>query len=145
MLLRQALLVAILVSGTAAVVAAQTGEFPFRRFGPRDWARFRYDAHPYRFSLRDSDRFRAGVGRVRFRLQERGDELVNRMRLGDFYSRDMAMRMRNRAFTMRDELRRHQTEYRYRDTNRIRERIRDRMDGFGFERSFAMRRRSGSI
>ncbi len=142
MFFRQALLATLLVSGTAAVAAAQTGEFPFRRFSAREW-------RPNHFFFRDSDRLRANADRMRIRLQERGDEMGNRMRLRDFDSRDMAMRMRNRAFAMRDDARRNQMEFRYRDDGRLRDRMREEMRGsmdrFRFDRPFRLRRRSGSI
>lgn len=127
MFFRQALLATLLVSGTAAVAAAQTGEFPFRRFSAREW-------RPNRFFYRDSDRLRANA---------------DRMRLRDFDSRDMAMRMRNRAFAMRDEARRSQMEFRYRDDGRLRERMREQMRGhidrFRFNRPGRFRWRSGAI
>jgi hypothetical protein len=125
---RQALLAAILVSGTAAAAAAQSDEFPFRRFGSRDWASPRFEMRPYRFSMRDNERFRARADRLRVRLEERRDE-----------------RMRNRAFAMRDDMRRHQMEFRDRDMDRVRDRIRDRMDHFRFERPLIMRRHSRTI
>jgi hypothetical protein len=142
---RQALLAAILVSGTAAAVAAQSDEFPFRRFGSRDWVMPRFEVRPYRFSLRDNERFRERADRLRVRLEERRDELANRTRLREFDSRDLALRMRNRAFAMRDDLRRHQMEFRDRDMDRVRDRIRDRMDHFRFERPLILRRHSRTI
>ncbi len=145
MSLRQALFAAILASGTAATAAAQAEEFPFRRFAFRNRAVPRLDIRPYRFSIGGSDRIPANVERLRFRLQERNHDLANRVRLGEFSSPDLTMRLRNRDFAMRDDARRRQMEFRFRDMDRIRDRIRDRMDHFRFERPLIMRRHSRTI
>lgn len=145
MFLRQALLAAILVSGTAAAAAAQSDEFPFRRFTSRHWESPRHDARSYRFSTRDLERLRAGAERMRVRLQERSHEMAGRMRHREFSPRDMAMTMRNRGLAMRDEARRRQLEFRHRDMDRIQDRIRDRMDHYRFERPLFMRRYSRPI
>jgi hypothetical protein len=142
---RQALLAAILVSGTAAAAAAQSDEFPFRRLGSRDWAFPRFEMRPYRFSMRDNERVRARVDRLRVRLEERSHDMADRARLRGFDSRELALRMQNRAFVMRDDMRRHQMEFRSRDMDRVRDRIRDRMDHFRFERPLIMRRHSRTI
>jgi hypothetical protein len=142
---RQALLAAILVSGTAAAAAAQSDEFPFRRFGSRDWASPRFEMRPYRFSMRDNERVRARADRLRVRLEERSHDMADRARLRGFDSRDLALRMRNRGLAMRDDMRRHQMEFRDRDMDRVRDRIRDRMDHFRFERPLIMRRHSRTI
>ena len=55
------------------------------------------------------------------------------------------MRLRNRDFAMRDDARRRQMEFRFKDMDRIRDRIRDRMDHFRFERPLIMRRHSRTI
>jgi hypothetical protein len=173
MLLRQALLAAILVSGTAAAAAAQSDEFPFRRFRTHAWDMPRGETH--RFFMRDNERFRDGAARMRFRIQERGHEMADRMRLRGFDGRDLAMRMRNRefdgrdmamrmrnwefngrdigmrmrnrGFALRDEARRNRTEFRFRDRDmdRMGERLRNRMDHFRFERPMMRHRRSATI
>ena len=105
----------------------------------------RFEMRPYRFSMRDSERFRAGAERMRVRLHGRSDEPASRMRLRDFDSHDMAMRMRNHAFAMRDDARRHQMGLRDKDMDRMGDRIRDRMDHFRFDRPMTMRRHSRAI
>lgn len=144
MLLRQALLAAVLVSGTAAVAAAQSDEFPFRRFGSRSWVMPRFEVRPFRFDGRNMDRFRVDVDQIR----QRAREMAERSRLQGFYLRDNAMRERNRTFAMRDMMRRNELNLRLRnrdlDRDLMRERMRSRMD-FRFERPMIMRRHSRTI
>jgi hypothetical protein len=145
MYFRQALLAAVLVSGTAVVATAQSDELPFRRFGSRTWIMPRLQVRPFRFSMRDNERLRAGLERMRFRLQGRNDELANRLRLREFGGGDLALRLRDRGFAMHDNAMRHQMEYRFRDMDRMKLRMRDRMDHFRLERPMIMRRRSRTI
>lgn len=133
---RPALLAALLVSGSAAVAVAQSDEFPFRRFGSRYRIEVPRDAFRYRFSLRDNERFRVNA--------ERAHSLAARARLRNFSARDLSMRLRNRGVAMRDQARRHQMEFRFRDLDRVRGRLRDRMDRFRFERPL-MRRHARTI
>ncbi|HEU5218494.1 MAG TPA: hypothetical protein VFU23_07535 [Gemmatimonadales bacterium] len=146
MLFRQAFLAAVLVSGTAAAAAAQSEEFPFRRFGSRAWIMPRLEMRPYRFSTRDADRIRVNTERLRARLEQRSHDLADRMRVRDFYSRDLNLRLRNREFALRDDAPRRQMELRYRnDTrlremqDRIRERVRDRVNYFRHEPMYGRR------
>jgi hypothetical protein len=145
MFLRQALLASLLVSGTTAVAAAQTGEYPFRRFGSRDRIMLHPDVRTFRFSTRDRDRMRTAAERVRVRVQERSHDMANRMRLREFSTRDFAMQMRNRGFALHDFARRHQFELRARDQELMRDRLKDRMNHFRFERPMIIRRHSRTI
>jgi hypothetical protein len=134
MLLRQALLAAILVSGTAAAAAAQSDQFPFRRFGMNHWSMPRFEGRSQRFFMRDNQRFRVGAERLRFRLQQRNHDLASRIRIRASDARGMAMRMRDRGFAMRDQGRGNPMEFQFRGMNRMRDRIRSRMDHFQFRR-----------
>jgi hypothetical protein len=145
MFFRPALLAVLLVSGTAAAAAAQSGEFPFRRFGSRTWVMPRFEMRPYRYSVRDNQRIRADVERARVRLMERSRELADRVRLRGFDSRgDLALRLRDRGLAMRDDARNRRMELRFRDMDRVRE-LRDRMDHFRLERPMIMRRHARTI
>jgi hypothetical protein len=145
MLLRQALLAAVLVAGSAASVAAQSEEFPFRRFAPRHRITVRPDVHSFRFSLRDQHRFQQMSDRLRLRLQSRSWATADRIRLKEFSSRDMAERFKSRAFTMRDKAGRRQMELHFRNMDKVQDRIRARMDKFRFEPRLKFHRHSRVI
>ena len=145
MFLRQTLLAALLVSGSTAVASAQTEEFPFRRFGSRDRIMQHPDVRTFRFSSRDMDRMRASAERMRVRFQERSHDMTNRMKLREFSGRDFAMQLRNRKFALHDFARGHQFELRARDQELMRDRIRDRMKRFRFDRPMIIRRHSRTI
>jgi hypothetical protein len=141
MLARHALLVAVLVSGTATLASAQSDEFPFRRFGSRSWVMPRFEVRPFRFDSRNMERFQVNADRIRQRAQE----MAERARTRSFYLRDNLMQQRNRAFAMRDEARRQQMELRLGDRDLMRERLRDRLYQFRLERPMIMRRHSRTI
>jgi hypothetical protein len=101
---------------------------------------------PYRFSVRDNQRIRADAERTRVRLLERTRELADRVRLRGLESRgDLALRLRDRGLAMRDDARARRMELRFRDLDRVRERLRDRMDHLRLERPMIMRRHSRTI
>lgn len=134
MLLRPTVFALVLAVGTAVSAPAQSAEYPFRRF--------RLQATPHlRFSLDNAFRLKTRAEGLRKLAVERSHALAERARSRQLAQWDREFTLRNRALDLQDRAHRRALELRFREMDRIH----DRLDRFKFTRPLRIKRHSRII
>jgi hypothetical protein len=116
MALRPLMLALVLVAGAASASAAQSDEYPFRRF--------RMPPMPQlRFSTGDFSRIRANTERIRKLAVDRSLNLAERARSRELAKWGREFSLRSRSFDLQDRAHRRALELQFRNLDRLKDRF----------------------